>query len=108
MTDKIVVLSTCGSEEEAKKVARELVEQRLAACVQIVPGLTSIYRWQGEITEDAEWLLVIKSRRDLMERLRTRLAFVHSYEVPEVVALTVVDSSPAYMRWLDRELAGTE
>ena len=105
MTDKIVVLSTCGSEEEALRVARELVEARLAACVNVAPGVRSIYRWQGEVQDDNEWLLVIKSRRDLLEKLQGQLHKIHSYEVPEVMALSVVDGSPAYLRWLDRELA---
>ena len=108
MTDKIVVLSTCGSEEEALRVARELVEARLAACVNVAPGVRSIYRWQGEVQDDNEWLLVIKSRRDLLEKLQGQLHKIHSYEVPEVMALSVVDGSPAYLRWLDRELAAED
>lgn len=104
MTDKIVVLSTCGSEEEALRVARELVEARLAACVNVAPGVRSVYRWQGKVEEGNEWLLVIKSRRGLLQKLQAQLQRAHSYEVPEVVALTIVDGSPAYLRWLDREL----
>ena len=104
MTDKIVVFSTCGSDEEARKVARGLVEKRLAACVNVTPGIRSIYRWQGAIEEDSEHLLVIKSRRDLFGRLRAELESLHSYDVPEVVALPVVDGSEAYLGWIDREL----
>ena len=106
MTDKIVVLSTCSSEEEARMIARSLVEKRLAACVQLVPGLRSVYRWKGEIEEESEILLVIKSRRDLFRRLEAELRKLHSYETPEIVALTVVDGSADYLEWLDRELAG--
>ncbi len=105
MTDKIVVLSTCSSEEEARKIARSLVEKRVAACVQVAPGVRSVYRWKGEIEEEGEVLLVIKSRRDLFRRLEAELRKLHSYEVPEIVALTVVDGSPDYLGWLDRELA---
>lgn len=104
MTDKIVVLSTCDSEEKASELARALVEQRVAACVNIVPGARSIYRWQGKIEDAAEWMLVIKSRRDLFEKLRQAILRMHSYEVPEVIALPVVDGSEAYLEWLDREL----
>ena len=104
MTDKIVVFSTCGSEQEARKVARGLVEKRLAACVNVTPGIRSIYHWQGAIEEDSEHLLVIKSRRDLFGRLRAEIERLHSYDVPEVVALPVVDGSEAYLGWMDQEL----
>ncbi|MEI9812939.1 MAG: divalent-cation tolerance protein CutA [Acidobacteriota bacterium] len=104
MTDKIVVLSTCDSEEQALRLGRTLVEQNLAACATVIPGARSIYRWQGQITDSAEWMLVIKSRRDLFEALSKALAAQHTYEVPEIIALPVVDGSEAYLGWLDREL----
>ena len=104
MTDKIVVLSACDSEQEAARLARHLVEQRLAACVNILPGARSIYRWRDEIEGAAEWLVVIKSRRDRFSALSAEIAKLHSYEVPEMVALPVVDGSEAYLDWLDREL----
>ena len=108
MTDKIVVLSTCGSAEEADRVARRLVETRLAACVNIAPGVRSIYRWQGAIEESTECLLIIKSRRDLLDALEIELRKTHSYEVPEIVALAVVDGSESYLGWMDRELRSAE
>jgi len=108
MTDKIVVLSTCGSQGEARKLARELVEERVAACVNVVPGVLSVYRWQGKIEEDAEWLLVIKTRRALFDRLRAVIEEAHSYDVPELIALTVVDGSSSYLEWMDRELHPVE
>jgi periplasmic divalent cation tolerance protein len=113
MTDKIVVLTSCDSEEQAAKLARHLVEKRLAACVNILPKARSIYRWEsmagdekkGENIEDAsEWLLLIKSRRDLFAALRAEIETIHSYEVPEIIALPIVDGSEAYLNWLDREL----
>jgi len=104
MTDKIVVFSTCCSEEEAGKIARALVEQHLAACVNIVPGVRSIYRWKGEIEDTAEWMMIIKSRRDLMDQLRVAISNIHTYEVPELLAVPVVDGSESYLSWLDREL----
>lgn len=104
MTNKIVVLSACASEEEALKIARALVDARLAACANIVPGARSIYRWKG-VTEDVrEWLLVIKSRRDLFEALGAELRRLHSYELPELVAVPIIDGSAEYLGWLDAEL----
>jgi periplasmic divalent cation tolerance protein len=104
MTDKIVVLSACDSEEEAARVARHLVERRLAACVNIVSGARSFYRWKGVIEDTPEWLLVIKSRRDLFSALRAEIGKIHSYEVPELLAMPVVEGSESYLAWLDREL----
>jgi periplasmic divalent cation tolerance protein len=103
MTDKIVVFSTCDSEEQAGRIAHALVEQRLAACVNII-GARSIYRWKGQVEDSPEWLLIIKSRRDLMDQLRAAVGKIHTYEVPELLALPVVDGSESYMAWLDREL----
>lgn len=104
MTDKIVVFNTCNSEEEARRVAGELVERRLAACVQIIPGMRSVYQWQGKIEEDTEYLLLIKSRRDLFDALSRAVRLVHSYEVPELVATPVVAGLGDYLGWMDREL----
>jgi len=108
MTDKIVVLSTCDSQESAATLARELVEQRLAACVNILPGARSIYRWQGKIEDASEWVLVIKTRRDLFAPLRETIAKTHSYEVPEVIALPILDGSEPYLAWLDGQLLAPE
>ena len=105
MTDKIVVLSNCSSREEADRIARGLVEERLAACVNIVDGVRSVYHWQGKIEEGQETMLVIKSRRDLFDNLQQRLAAMHSYEVPEAIAIPVVDGLPAYLDWMEREMA---
>ncbi len=104
MTDKIVVLSACDSEEQAATLARHLVERRLAACVNIVAGARSFYRWKGAIEDTPEWLLVIKSRRDLFSALRAEIGKMHSYEIPELLALPVVEGSENYLAWLDREL----
>lgn len=104
MTEKIVVLSTCDTEEEAKRLARHLVEERLAACVNIVSGARSIYRWKDKIEESSEFLLLIKSSRALFPTLRAELQKVHSYEIPEVIALPILDGSEPYLAWLDSEL----
>jgi periplasmic divalent cation tolerance protein len=104
MTDKIVVLSTCGSAEEAEKIARALVEARLAACVNVLAGARSFYRWQGAIEYSAEWLLIIKTSRGRFDELSSELQRLHSYEVPEVVALPMVAGSANYLNWLEEEL----
>ncbi len=104
MTDKIVVFSTCAGEGEGAKLARVLVEGRLAACVTIVPGARSIYRWQGGIETAEECLLIIKSSRPLFERLRAAIEKAHAYEVPEVLAAPVVEGAPGYLRWLEEQL----
>ena len=104
MTDKIVVFSTCSTPEEAAKIARKLIDERLAACVNVAPRVRSFYRWKGAIEEADECMLVIKSSRDLFERLRLELEKAHTYEVPEVVAVPVVDGAPNYLNWVDAEL----
>jgi periplasmic divalent cation tolerance protein len=101
MTNKIVVLSTCGSEAEAEKLARAVVEARLAACVNVVPGIRSFYRWQGALESSDEVLLVIKSTTERFPALRETLQSLHSYEVPEIVALPIADGAEDYLNWLD-------
>ena len=105
MTDKIVVLSACASSEEAARIARGLVEKRLAACVNVLPGVRSIYRWKGAIEDESEVVLVIKSSRALFNQLRIELERMHSYEVPEAIAIPVVEGSEPYLAWMERELA---
>jgi len=105
MTDKIVVLCTCGSAEEAERISGGLVEAKVAACVNIVPGLTSVYRWKGALERSSEWLLIIKSRRELFPQLRAEIEKLHSYEVPEIIAIEIADGAEAYLGWIDRETA---
>ena len=104
MTNKIVVFSTCGSEAEAERIARQLIEERLAACVNIVAPVRSFYRWKGVAENAVEWMLIIKTSRDLFDRLRLSLETAHSCELPEVLAIPIVEGSPAYMNWLHQEL----
>lgn len=104
MTDKIIVLSTCGTEEEARRIAHGLVDAQLAACVNIVPRITSVYRWQGAIEETPECLLVIKTSRALLGEVQRKLEQLHSYELPELLALPVEAGSDRYLAWLDEGL----
>jgi periplasmic divalent cation tolerance protein len=104
MTDLILVLTTVP-EEEAEALARTLVEERLAACVNRVPGLRSTYRWRGQVERADEELLIIKSRADLFASLKHRIVELHSYDVPEIIALPIIEGSEPYVRWLDEEIA---
>ncbi|HEV3334700.1 MAG TPA: divalent-cation tolerance protein CutA [Bryobacteraceae bacterium] len=108
MTDKIVVLSTCASEEEAETLARSVVEQRLAACVNVIPRIRSYYRWKGALESSEEWLLLIKSSRDRFGELMAALEKAHSYEIPEVLALPVVDGAANYLNWIEVNLRDGE
>ena len=100
MTDKRVVLTTCGSLEEARKIAHALIERRLAACVNIVSQVESVYRWQDKVETAAEWLLVIKTTEGAFARLRDALHELHSYETPECIAIGIEDGSAAYLEWI--------
>lgn len=100
MEECLMVFSTVGSEEEGVKIAKDLVEAKMAACVNIVPKLRSIYRWKGEICDDPEVLLIIKTRKGLFEKLKERIIKLHSYEVAEVLAIPIVSGSEAYLHWL--------
>jgi periplasmic divalent cation tolerance protein len=100
-----VVLITAPSEEVARSIARALVEERLAACVNLVPGLTSIYRWQGEVVEDKEVLLIAKTTTFAFKRLKERVLALHPYSVPEIIALPIAEGHGAYLDWL-RENTG--
>ena len=93
MTDKILVLTTAGSRDEARKIGRALVERLLAACVNIVPQVGSIYRWEGEVEEAEEWLLIVKTTRAAFERVRDAINELHSYDVPECIADTGASSN---------------
>jgi periplasmic divalent cation tolerance protein len=100
MTETMVVLVTVPNAEVAEKLGDALVGERLAACVSIVAGVRSIYRWQGKIEKDAELLCVCKTTRDGFERLRARVVELHPYELPEVVALPIAVGHAPYLEWL--------
>ena len=106
MTDKRIALSTAGSEEEAQKIARHLVEHQLAACVNIVPRIESIYRWQGKVETSPEWLLLIKTTAERFPAVRDAIRELHSYDLPECIAISIDDGSPEYLDWLARSLQG--
>jgi periplasmic divalent cation tolerance protein len=103
--DTIVVYITSHSEDEAAKIAKAIVEERLAGCVNIVKGIRSIYSWQGKIEDDAEVLMIIKTQRHLFESLKNRVKELHSYTVPEIIALPIIEGSEDYINWL-KEVTG--
>jgi periplasmic divalent cation tolerance protein len=98
--DALVVLVTAPSADEAARIARALVEEGLAACGNVVPGLRSIYRWEGKVQDDAEALLLLKTTRARFEALRARVLALHPYQVPEVLALPVEAGNAAYLAWI--------
>jgi periplasmic divalent cation tolerance protein len=100
MTDKRIVLTTASSEDEARKIARHLVEHQLAACVNIVPQIESIYRWQNKVESAQEWLLLIKTTAEGFAAVRDAIRELHSYELPECVVIAVEDGSTEYLEWL--------
>jgi periplasmic divalent cation tolerance protein len=100
MTDKRVVLTTCGSLDEGRRIAQTLVERRLAACVNIVPQVESIYRWRDEVESASETMLVIKTTAEASERLRAALKELHSYDIPECIEFEISDGSAAYLDWI--------
>ena len=100
MSEPIIAVVTCGSEEEALKIANALVESRLAACVNLVAPIRSIYRWEERIWDEKEWLLIIKTQKDRFEDLEKKVKSLHSYSVPEIVSLPIVEGSSSYLNWI--------
>jgi len=108
MTDKRIVLSTAGSEEDARKIARFLVERQLAACVNLVPQIESVYRWRGKVESAREWLLLIKTSADQFPAVRDAISELSSYELPECIAVSIEDGSSEYLDWLGESLGGNQ
>ncbi len=103
MEDFILILVTTSSEEEAKKIALSLVEKKFAACVNLVKDIESIYRWKGKLSDEKEVLMLIKTRKKLYKSVEEEVRKLHSYEVPEIIALPIIAGSKDYLFWLDSE-----
>jgi periplasmic divalent cation tolerance protein len=101
---RIIVLSTCGSNEEARTIARDLLQRKLAACINIFP-VSSCYRWKRKIVKGREWLMIIKTNSRIFPKVKQRILALNSYEVPEVVSLKMDAGSQPYLTWLDGELS---
>lgn len=106
MTDKVIIFVTVGNSKDATLLAKSLVEKRLAACVNLLPGITSWYWWEDKVTEDQEVLLMIKTARDQFPAVEKEVLRMHSYAVPEVVALPIVEGSNNYLNWIEESLKG--
>ena len=100
----IIALNTCPDEQVASKIAQKLVENRLAACVNIIPAIKSVYRWQGKTEQDNEVLLIIKTRKDVFSRLEAQIREDHPYELPEIVAVPIDTGLQSYLDWIDESL----
>jgi len=100
MSDKLIVLTTAGSETEARKIAQTLVERRLAACVNIIPRIQSVYRWEGKVEETEECLLLIKTVKAREDQVRTAIRELHTYDLPECIAIPIESGSAEYLKWL--------
>ncbi len=96
-----IIYCTCPNQETAEKIARTLVSEKLAACINIVPSITSIYQWQGKIETAQECLLLIKSRQDAYPELEKKITAIHPYELPEIVAVSIAHALPDYLNWMD-------
>ncbi len=103
--DFVIVFVTVASENEALKIARHVVENKLAACTNIVPGLRSIYRWKGEICDDRELLCIMKTKMSLFDELKKAVKKIHSYEVAEIIAVPLANGAEDYLAWLAEETA---
>jgi periplasmic divalent cation tolerance protein len=101
MTDKLLVLSTAGSQAEAARIAEELLERRLAACVNVVGRIQSFYRWDDKLQRAEEYLMLIKTVRAREEQVRAAILELHSYQLPEMISISIDDGSPEYLKWMD-------
>lgn len=104
MSDVLQIVTTTSSREEGERIARELVARRLAACVQVSGPISSTYRWQGEVETSQEWTCAVKTLRSHYPQVEAAIRELHSYEVPEILALPVAEVSAAYLAWLSAEI----
>ncbi len=102
--DYIVVLITTSSLDEAKSIGSSLIDNKLAACTNIVPSVESIFKWQGKVCNEKESMLIVKTRRNIFNDLQAKIMELHSYEVPEIIALPIIDGNSDYLKWIDSSI----
>jgi periplasmic divalent cation tolerance protein len=106
MTDKIIVFVTCESKEQGERIAQSVVTEKLAACVNVLPGVRSCYVWEAKLTWSDEVLLLIKTTRGRFEQLKNRVRELHSYSVPEIVGVPIEEAFDKYIAWIDESVGG--
>lgn len=104
MTDSVVVLCTCANREDAVRIADTVVDRRAAACVNIIPGIESIYRWEGKVERASEFLLLMKTTSERFEALRDLISRIHPYETPEIVAVPIAEGAAKYLAWIREQV----
>jgi len=100
VTDNVVIMVTASSRRECRKIARHLVEEKLAACVNITQAIESVYRWEGKLADEKEFVMLIKSKRELFPEIKAAIAKLHSYHTPEIICLPIIDGSRNYLQWI--------
>ena len=108
MTDKVIVFVTCESRQQAEQIAQAVVSEKLAACVNIIPGVQSVFFWEGKLTSAEEVLCLMKTTHGRFVQLQDRIKALHSYEVPEIVCVTIEEASLAYEKWVDESIGGNK
>jgi len=101
VTDKVVILVTASSQKECREIASRLIEEKLAACVNITQPVQSVYHWEGKVEESREFLMFIKTNRDLFPEVKAEISQIHSYHTPEIICLPIIEGSPNYLQWIN-------
>jgi len=100
----IMIITTVNSDSAAKKIAQALIEEKLAACVNIIPSVTSIFRWEGKVSTESELILIAKSKKKLFDEIKDKILSLHPYKLPEIITVPIVDGSKEYLKWVEDEL----
>ena len=102
--DFIIIFTTVNSDSEANRIGQKLIEERLAACVSIIPSVTSIFRWEGKISSESEQILIIKTQKKYFSKIREKILSIHTYNLPEIISVPITDGSEQYLKWVEEQL----